>query len=128
MRRIVAWLVIGALVGSGCSRAVVVPREDYDRAASDSGIHRVDMHDGSYYLVLRFAMTDSAVVVRKLYASDPRFNRHPRLPISLARQDVVSISRVETNWIKTGVVLAGVVGVISLAVWALVDAFATETK
>ena len=112
--------VLIALMATGCSRTVVVPREDYDRASHEYGkTHRLDLQDSSYYLVRRFAVTDSTVVVEELYSSDKRYGTHARTPIVLTRQDLTSISRVETNWTKTGLVFLGVSGLLVAALWVL---------
>jgi len=114
--------VLIALMATGCARAVLVPREDYDRASQERGkTHRVDMQDGSYYLARRFVVTDSTVVVEELYPSDKRYGPHVTMPISLTMQDVASISRVETNWMRTGIVVLGITAVTVAAVWALVE-------
>ncbi len=68
------------------------------------------MADDSHYVVRRFALTDSTLVIEKLHQTDERYNR-TELPIVVPRADVESISKYELDKDRT--------------FWALVGASAT---
>ena len=101
--------MVVALATSGCSRAVVIPREQV--AAEEyrkPGSYRIRLHGWNEYYAKRFSMTDSTVVIQELLHTDDHFKltRH-EMPIVIPLKDVQNISVMETNWPATTVVLVG---------------------
>lgn len=119
MRRFVAWLVIGTLVVSGCSRAVEIPRgqvgaDEYRRVGS----YKVRLHGWNEYNVRRFSMTDSTVIIEELLVTDDHYKlkRH-EMPIVVPLKDVEYIGVMKTNWVLTTVALVSIGGVVGFFIW-----------
>jgi hypothetical protein len=78
---------------AGCSKPVEIPRDQFDAAAKEEKSYfRIQMADDSHYVVRRFALTDSTLVIEKLHQADERYNR-TELPIVVPRADVASIAK-----------------------------------
>jgi hypothetical protein len=107
--------MVVALATSGCSRAVVIPREQV--AAEEyrkPGSYRIRLHGWNEYYAKRFSMTDSTVVtdstlvISVLSPADPKYRLAP-LPITVRLDDVDSMARLEGREWTPLVVLAVVV-------------------
>lgn len=96
--RRIAVLMIAVMV-SGCSKAVDIPREDIDDAKyREPGSYRIRLKGWDEYLVKRFTTTDSSVVIEELLPSDERFRMgREELPQEISLSQVSSVSRMETN-------------------------------
>ena len=107
-------LVLIALLVTGCSRAVEIPREQIDDPVyQHPGSYRIRLDGQEEYLVRRFSVTDSTVVIQELHPSDERYRFGRKdLPVTVPRAAVSSISRMET---KHGLTFA----VITLSVLAI---------
>jgi hypothetical protein len=105
----VAALALVASLLTGCSKTVVIPREDLAneryRQVDD---YRVKLHGWNEYHARRFSVTDSTVVIEELKPSDDRYKlkRHD-MPIVIPRAQVEYVGVMETNKPVTAVVLIG---------------------
>ncbi|HEU4928702.1 MAG TPA: hypothetical protein VFU38_02645 [Candidatus Krumholzibacteria bacterium] len=93
-RRLIACLLVLA-IATGCSKAVEIPRVDYDAASQESRTRfRIDMADGTSHNVVHFSLTDSTIVMEK---STPTYSPHKQIneTIVARRQDVAAISKYE---------------------------------
>src|SRR5262245_37664798 len=94
LQRAVA-LVIAAMIVTGCSKAIEVPRDQFEATATRKHAnHRINLVDGSRYSVKQFAVTDSTIIIEKLNPADSRYNE-AKMPIVLPISDVESISRLD---------------------------------
>jgi hypothetical protein len=119
MRRFVALLTLVTLEICGCSKAVVVPREELDSAEyRKPGNYRNRLHGWNEYHARRFSMTDSTVVIDELLQSDDHYKvmRHD-MPIVVPLKDVENISVMKTNWPVTGLITGACLAV-GYYVWA----------
>jgi hypothetical protein len=112
-------LVLVALLLTGCSKAVVIPREDLTRTEYRKvGDYRIKMHGWNEYHARRFSLTDSTVVIEELKKSDDRYElKKHDMPIVVPLNEVEYIGEMNTNWPLTAVVLAGIGGVVLFWVW-----------
>jgi len=112
-----------ALMATGCTKAVEIPRADIDDAKyREPGSYRIRLHGRQEYLVRRFSVTDSTVVVEELMPGDERFRTGREwLPTSILWGEVESISRTETNWLLTVVALTPIVFVAVVIGWFILD-------
>jgi hypothetical protein len=95
-RGVVALLLIGSMV-TGCTRAVEVPREQFESTSQAHNVsHRITMTDGSRYVIKQFTVTDSTITIVELNQADERY-KHVALPMFLRRADVKSIERMELD-------------------------------
>ncbi len=90
-------LALIALLTTGCSKAVEIPRTDYDAASQDPKARfRVEMIDGTIHEATHYSLTDSTIVVEKVHkASDFRY-RADKTTVVAARAGIASISKYET--------------------------------
>jgi hypothetical protein len=95
LRRAVA-LALAAVTLAGCTKTVEVPRDQFQAAAATDVNHRIDLTDGTYYIVGQFSVTDSALVIEKLNGGDLRYGE-TKLPITLSFGEIESISRLEAK-------------------------------
>jgi hypothetical protein len=93
LRRAIA-LVLIAVTGAGCSKAVVIPRDQLSGRPETRVGYRIQMVDGSHYTARRFSTTDSTLVIEKLNPSDSR-HKKVTVPIVLSMNDIQSVSRLE---------------------------------
>jgi hypothetical protein len=107
-------LVIALLLLGGCSRAVEIPPGQVDDPQYQAvGSYRIRLQGREEYLVRRFSVTDSTVAIEELHPSDQRFRfGREKLPITVARERVLSVSIMKPDILMT--TLAGV-GVAALA-------------
>ena len=119
MKRIsrhITWPIMVALLCAGCSRTVDVPRQQFEaEAQNESATHRIATRNGDEYLVERYSIAATALVIEVLAPDDPR--RHKvELPISLVLDDVISIKRIEYRppLYVVGIGVAAFIGVIAL--------------
>ena len=98
LHRRIAVLMITAMV-AGCSKAVDIPREDIDDVKyREPGSYRVRLEGRHEYLVKRFTVTDSTVVIEELLPADERFRlERASLPITLSSDEVQSVSTMRLN-------------------------------
>src|SRR5262245_1651602 len=86
-----------ALIGilaSACARTVEYPRDDFETASRDDRPRIVMMTDGSQYIVQKFSLTDSTLVVEDLSSTDSRF-KQVDWPIPVPFTEVPSIKKRE---------------------------------
>jgi hypothetical protein len=97
------------LVLSGCSKAVVIPREDLAKDKyRQVGDYRVKLHGWNEYHARRFSMTDSTLVIEKLKASDDQYQlKKHDMPIVIPRPQVESVGVMKTDWLPTTLILVG---------------------
>ena len=93
------WSLCVALIATGCSKAVEIPRSEIaNEEYREPGSYRIRMKGWEEYLVTRFSVTDSTVVIEELSPSDERFRfQRESLPMTLPLSEVSSISRKETR-------------------------------
>ncbi len=114
LRRLICVVLIAGMT-TGCSKAVEIPRDQFEAAAGEeSARYRVEMTDGSQYTVERFSLTDSTVVIEELGPSDERYKRAV-LPIVLPLGDLEAIARYEFDKDRSFFALVGA-GVVALAI------------
>lgn len=115
VRRVIA--VAGyVLYLSGCSRAVEVPRGQFDAASRHQDAdHRVSTTGGEVFLASKFAMTDSTLVIEKLSPADKGYN-HTALPPSFPLAEIDSVHRIDTSppWWLIGIGAGLFVAVVAL--------------
>ncbi len=102
-------LLFVSSTATGCTKATEIPRTRIgDPTYREDGSYRIRLHGRQEYLVRRFSVTDSTVVVEELMPGDERFRTgREKLPTSIPLDEVESISRTETNvWLTTVVVLS----------------------
>ncbi len=111
LRRAVA-VILAVSLFAACTKAVDIPRDDFESAAkAESAHHRIELKDGSEYIVNEFSLTDSTMVIEKLNGGDLRYNE-AKLPIVLPIGDVESVSRLETRKGPTTAILVSAAVVI----------------
>lgn len=98
LRRVTSLTLI-ALMATSCSRAVEIPSEQIDDPVyQQPGSYRIRLDGREEYLVRRFTVTDSTVVIQELLPSDQRYRfGRQNIPVTVPRAAVKSISRMETN-------------------------------
>lgn len=100
-------LLLIAFMATGCSKAVEIPRDQFEPPASEGkGVHRICMVDKSSYEARAFSMTDSTIVIETLNPTDSRYKR-VELPIVLPLSEVESISKYELDRGRSFFLLAG---------------------
>jgi hypothetical protein len=102
-------IMIAILIVSGCSKAVVIPREEVAAETyRQPGTYRIRLEGWNEYNARRFAVTDSTVIIEELLKSDDRYKlmKHD-MPIVIPIGEVTSIARMETNRPVTIAVIAG---------------------
>src|SRR5262249_11394595 len=117
-RRAIA-IVFSALTFAGCSKAVVIPREDLgNEKYRNIGSYRIKLHGWNEYHARRFSMTDSTVVIEELLVSDDRYKlkRHD-MPIVLPVKDIESIAEMKNDPVVTTSVLLGVGVFAAFCIW-----------
>jgi len=82
-----------------CTKGVEIPRADIDDPKyREEGSYRIRMKGWEEYLVKRFSVTDSTLVIEELSSGDERFRMgRENLPYVLPLSQVVSVGRVKTN-------------------------------
>jgi hypothetical protein len=96
-RFMVCWMIVCML--SGCSKAVVIPREQVgSEEYRKTGSYRIRLQGWNEYYAKRFSVTDSTVVIEELLKSDDRYKllKHD-MPIVIPLREVVSVSEMKTN-------------------------------
>jgi hypothetical protein len=111
-------LVLIALLVTGCSHAVPIPRAEWSpEPAVAPGAYRVRLHGRVEYLVRHYAITDSTVVINELMPSDERFpHGRESLPIAIPLARVESISRMEPDWPMTSLAVVGLLGLVAFMI------------
>lgn len=114
-------IVLAFLIG--CARTVVVPREELTRCVDCKGLYRIHTTDGEY-LVQRFAVSDSTIVISELARSDGRYGV-VGMPVTLTLKDVTSVSKMPTDKDYAPIVVACFVlfGLAVFLVHEIEDAF-----
>lgn len=102
IRRPIAVFLI-ALTASGCTTAAEIPRSDVDNPAyREVGSYRIRQKGRKEYLVSRFSVTDSTVVVEALLPVDERYRMgRADLPIVIPLDEVTQIARTKTSVLGT---------------------------
>src|SRR5512139_3491639 len=107
---------ITACMLAGCSGAVEIPREQFEAASHDTSTsHRIRTKEGSEYVAAQFSLTDSTVVIGRLSQADYLYTSR-RVPITVARQDVVSIAAVQSNELVPVIVVGSVMALAAVLV------------
>jgi hypothetical protein len=121
-RGVIASVLLVA-IATGCSKAVEIPRDDIaDAKYREPGSYRIRLKGWDEYLVKRFSVTDSTVVIEELLPSDEQFRMgRESLPTAISRDDVVSISRMQTNVAMTAVVLIPMAIIGYFIGWMIID-------
>jgi hypothetical protein len=82
---------------TSCSRTMEVPREQFEAAASEKGVaHCITTGGGEEYLVTRFSVVDTTLIIEQLRPDDTR-HHEVALPITLPINDVETIARIESR-------------------------------
>jgi hypothetical protein len=110
LRRATA-LVLVVLTMASCSRAVEVPRDQFEAAAGEENAHRIQLADGSHFMAQRFAVTDSTIVIEELHRTDER-RKKVTLPIVVPINDIRSIETIDFLEGRTILVAASVITVV----------------
>jgi hypothetical protein len=103
-------LVMAALLFAGCSKAVVIPRDDLAnekyRAVGD---YRIKLRGWNEYHARKFSVTDSTVVIEELKQSDDLYKqkRHD-MPIVIPNREVEYIGEMQANKPMTVITLVGI--------------------
>lgn len=115
--------IVALLATNGCTRAVDVPRAQFEAASRDGSVtHRIRLKKNAEYMVRQFSVTDSTIVVTQLSPSDANY-RLARLPIVIPLDEVDSIARAEPRkWVPFVVVGAGIA--LAVTVVAIAASFA----
>ena len=123
MMRRAAALALIAVVVTGCSKAVEIPRADIDDPKyREPGSYRIRTEGWNEYLVSRFSVTDSTIVIEGLLPSDERFRTgRNELPISVPRGEIASISQLETDRLMTTAILIPITLVAVIVGWFIVE-------
>src|SRR5262245_4437731 len=118
MYRAVALLLIACMM-TGCSGAVEIPRNEIDDPKyREPGNYRIRVKGWEEYLVKRFSVTDSTVVIEELSPGDERFRMgREKLPFVIASDQVVSISKVKINTMGTAMIVLAVGLFAGFIVW-----------
>lgn len=102
----------------GCSKAVEIPRADYEMASKDpKGRYRVKLVDGASHYVEHYTLTDSTIVMVKLNPNDA-YHKQRRETIMAPRADVASIAKYELARGQSFVVLSSAF-VLGMLIWGL---------
>jgi hypothetical protein len=111
--------VLAGLMALGCSRAVNIPSDQVDDLRwHQPGTYRIRLHGREEYLVRRYTVTDSTVVVEELHPSDERYRFHrTEVPITIPLSRVESIARLETNRPVTALLLVTAGAAAAFVVW-----------
>jgi len=108
-----------AIVATGCSHAVEVPRNEFAAMSRvESGEHRIYTMSGDEYLAADFEITTGSVSVFKLSSSDR--HRDATMPVVIPMEEVKSIERVENGpplWMIVAVGAVGVAAFIGVMAW-----------
>lgn len=111
MRRAIA-LVLTALMSTGCSKAIEIPRDQFEAASRDDSMrHRIELVDGTRYAVVRFSVTDSTLVIEELHRTDER-RKKTALPLTIPIADVKSIDAIDIHEGRTFLLAATIVTVV----------------
>jgi hypothetical protein len=97
-----------ALAAAGCSKAVEIPRADIDDPQyREPASYRIRLKGWEEYMVQRFSVTDSTIVIEELMPSDERY-RYGRssLPINVQKDQVTSVVKIQANEKTTFAVVA----------------------
>lgn len=114
-----SWVLI-LYVLTGCSKAVELRRADMDDAKyREPGSYRIRLENREQYLVRRFVVTDSTMVIEELMPADERYRAwREELPVTIPRTDITSFAQLETDYVVSAAVgiLMGSVILLILAV------------
>ena len=118
IRRVVASAVALLVVTSGCTKTVEIPWPQYEAASADtSSTYRIRMTTNHEYVVRRFSVADSTLVISELGPSDANY-RLAKVPITVPMKDVESIAKVEGRAVVPLIVL-GTVAVTIAVLYAM---------
>jgi hypothetical protein len=115
-------ILLVALTATGCSKAVEIPRADIDNPKyHEPASYRIRMKGWEEYLVKRFTVTDSTIVIEELMPSDERYRfKRSSLPIEVPRDDVTSIAEIQAQEKTTfAVVAVTAIAIATLISWAI---------
>lgn len=100
-------LILIAFMAAGCSQAIDIPRSQIgDPAYREPGSYRIRVKGREEYLVRRFSVTDSTVVIEELMPADERYRfERAALPMTVPRSNVSSIVIIEAQKKTTFAVL-----------------------
>lgn len=112
-------LILIALLMTGCSKAVEIPREDITKPEyREPGVYRIRLHGIDEYIAERFSVTDSTIVIEQLSKSDERYRvERETLPVTVPIENVESVSRLEVNEGLTYGFIFGTCAIIGLIIW-----------
>lgn len=108
------------LVATACSHTVTMPREDIDGAAGRDAkyAYQIDTRSQERYLVKRYSLTDSTLVIEQLAPIDRRYgDPDVRVPIELERDTVAAVSTMRVE--RTGLLILVGGLFVTFIVWAI---------
>lgn len=108
-----SWVLI-VLMLTGCSKAVELRRADMDDAKyREPGSYRIRLKGREEYLVRRFSVTDSTMVIEELMPADERYRPwRANLPVTVPLTDITSFAQLETDYVVSagvGILMASVI-------------------
>jgi hypothetical protein len=118
-------LLVVALMLTGCSKAVVIPREQLTRDDYRKvGNYRIKLRGWNEYHARQFTLTDSTLVIGELDKGDDRYNRLKHdMPIIVPLKDVEYVTTASgTDWFWTSAAIftvAAIVGGFALLIYAI---------
>lgn len=90
-----AVVILCALLAAGCSRAVDVPREQFEAASHENADeYRINTRQGRTYIAQQYAVTDSSLQISTLVPSELSDQLMPAA-LSIPLEDVVTIQKVD---------------------------------
>lgn len=111
------WILLMALVATGCTRTVAIPIAELEGAAPEhKGRYRIWTTDGSRYITRGFSVSDSTIVIKNLDSYDDRY-RVVELPVTLVLRDVKTIEKFESRGLGVNLL---VLTACAAVVWTLV--------
>jgi hypothetical protein len=117
--RIVALVLIVSLL-TGCSKAVVIPREELTRDEYRRvGSYRIKLHGWNEYHARQFTLTDSTLVIAELDKGDDRYKRTRHdMPIVVPLKDVEYVTTASgTDWFWTSAAILAVATIVGGFAW-----------
>ncbi len=86
-------LILVAFLMTGCSKAMEIPRAEYDAASRDKARFKIKTVDGGAYDVASYTMTDSTIVATIYQSSD--FRTRPTEVVEIPISSVATLSKYE---------------------------------
>lgn len=108
------------LVATACSHTVTMPREKIDGAAGRDAkyAYQIDTRSQDRYLVKRYSLTDSTLVIEQLAPIDKRYgDPGVRVPIELQRDTIAVVSTMRVE--RTGLLIFAGGLFATFIVWAI---------